>query len=96
MVFIKKTQRFNGYWRQVPYFQSTLLKAIVGEHPINAGKISYCGKLSYYDQEPWLLSRTLRQNILLDESRDQNRYSAVVAASCLNQVCQSSVQNIVS
>ena len=67
-------------------FQSTLLKSIAGEHPIKSGDIGCAGKVSYYDQEPWLLSRTIKQNILMEGPGDQTRYSQVVSASCLRQV----------
>ena len=58
--------------------KSSLLMAALGELPYIEGSLSRPGKISYFSQEPWILSSTVKDNIVLGRDFDLDRYSAVV------------------
>ena len=68
--------------------KSSLLKSLVGElHMIpNQGSFYHLpreGGVSYAAQESWLLSETLKDNILFAEPYEEERYKAVLEACAL-------------
>ena len=44
--------------------KSSLLAAILGELRGNSGRVKIQGSLAYVPQQPWVMSGTLRDNIL--------------------------------
>ena len=65
--------------------KSSLLAAILGEMDIIDGHIfTNESTFSYTPQSPWIFAETFRKNILLDRPFDQQRYSDVVHACCLD------------
>lgn len=65
--------------------KSSLLQIIIGELPISEGKIFFDGQIAHVPQTPWLLSGTIRENILFGRKFDYQRYEEVVEACALNQ-----------
>lgn len=63
--------------------KSSLISAILGEIPLNTGKISIKGTISYASQESWIFGSTVRQNILFGQPYDQVRYQEVISACAL-------------
>lgn len=64
--------------------KSSFLQALLGEMPLESGSINVRGSVSYSSQEPWVFSGSVRQNILFNNSLDQQRYAQVVKACALN------------
>ena len=46
--------------------KSSLLAAVLGELQGVAGRVRVAGRLAYAPQRPWIMSGTLRANILFD------------------------------
>lgn len=65
--------------------QTSLLQAILGELPLQAGELHVSGVTSYASQEPWLFAGSVRQNILFGAAYDKNRYRKVVEVCALWQ-----------
>ncbi|KAG8093776.1 hypothetical protein GUJ93_ZPchr0012g20484 [Zizania palustris] len=64
--------------------KSSLLNSIIGEiHVINGSVDSY-GSIAYVPQVPWILSGSLRDNILLGKEFDPVRYEEVTRACTLD------------
>lgn len=60
-----------------------MLYALLGELEKVHGTIDVHGSLSYASQEPWILSETVRDNILFGTPYDEERYKAVIHACAL-------------
>lgn len=65
------------------YFQSSLLKLILGELRPRSGDVFVNGNLSYASQEPWLFGGSVRDNILFGESYQEEKYTRVIKACAL-------------
>ncbi|XP_055375264.1 probable multidrug resistance-associated protein lethal(2)03659 [Condylostylus longicornis] len=65
--------------------KSSLIQTILGELPIDDGKININGTISYASQEPWLFTGTVRQNILFGLPMDRKRYKTVVKKCALER-----------
>ncbi|XP_016964680.2 probable multidrug resistance-associated protein lethal(2)03659 [Drosophila biarmipes] len=63
--------------------KSSLVQAILGELQAESGQVLVNGSVSYFSQEPWLFSGTVRQNILFGQPMDRRRYEAVVKECAL-------------
>ncbi|BDA43676.1 probable multidrug resistance-associated protein 7 [Coccomyxa sp. Obi] len=57
------------------------LTAVVGDGV--TGRVRVCGSLAYVPQQPWIMSGTLRDNIIFKRPYEEARYAAVLAACCL-------------
>ncbi|XP_044487071.1 ABC transporter C family member 13 isoform X3 [Mangifera indica] len=60
--------------------KSSLLNSILGETLLVHGSIHSTGSIAYVPQVPWILSGTIRENILFGKNYDPQRYSDVVRA----------------
>ena len=60
--------------------------AIMGEMKQIKGYKEINGKLSYMPQEAWLVSDTLRENVILGSPFDERKYYRAIYASDLIQV----------
>ena len=63
--------------------KSTLLNGILDETEMIAGSVEKHGKTTFVPQTPFILNRTLRDNILFGLPYDQKRYDRVLDACCL-------------
>lgn len=63
--------------------KSALLLSILGELSLTAGSVSANGTLGYVAQQPWIVSDTVRNNILAGEPFSAERYERALAASAL-------------
>ena len=76
---------FVGIVGQVGSGKSSLLTAILGEMNLITGHIDiHDSSFSYAAQIPWILPDTIRANILLGNSFDEQRYSSILHACCLD------------
>ncbi|EIE19385.1 P-loop containing nucleoside triphosphate hydrolase protein [Coccomyxa subellipsoidea C-169] len=64
--------------------KSSLLAAVLGELQGVAGRVRVCGSLAYVPQQPWIMSGTLRDNILFKRPFEESRYGVVLEACCLD------------
>uniref|UniRef100_A0A453QZE0 ABC transporter domain-containing protein n=1 Tax=Aegilops tauschii subsp. strangulata TaxID=200361 RepID=A0A453QZE0_AEGTS len=64
--------------------KSSLLNSIIGEMSVISGSINSCGSIAYVPQVPWILSGSLRDNILLGKGFDTRRYEEVIQACTLD------------
>ncbi|KAJ2710855.1 hypothetical protein H4R19_003536, partial [Coemansia spiralis] len=63
--------------------KSSLASALVGEMDRISGSVSYGGTLSYAPQTPWIVSGTIRDNILFGSPFDPQHYMDVIEACAL-------------
>ena len=60
--------------------KSSVFHAILSEMIIHSGSLGINGSIGYVGQDPWILSSTLRENILMDQEYEEDRYLAVINA----------------
>lgn len=65
--------------------KSSLLQAVLGEMMVNGGSFDVYGKIAYVAQDAWIMSGTLRDNIVFMGEFDLIRYQAVVQMCCLEE-----------
>ncbi|KAJ3427508.1 multidrug-resistance like protein 1 isoform i [Anaeramoeba flamelloides] len=63
--------------------KSALLSAILGEIPKTGGSINVKGSMAYSPQEPWIQNATVKDNILLYNEMNNNRYDKVIKCCAL-------------
>jgi ABC-type multidrug transport system fused ATPase/permease subunit len=63
--------------------KSSLLLAMLGELPTEVGGVTVKGRIAYVPQEPWIVSGTIRDNIVLSSPFNEQWYQRVVTACCL-------------
>ena len=65
--------------------KSSLLHALMSEmNQSVTTKTQTNGSISYVSQKPWLLSSSIKKNILLGQEFNQERYTQAVRSSCLD------------
>ncbi|CAF1647072.1 unnamed protein product, partial [Adineta ricciae] len=65
--------------------KSTLFAAILGEINLVSGKLRlHVNSISYAPQIPWIFADTIRANILLGKTMDEQRYKSIIKACCLD------------
>ncbi|CAK7336312.1 unnamed protein product [Dovyalis caffra] len=64
--------------------KSSLLSAILGEMWLIHGSVHSSGSIAYVPQVPWILSGTIRDNILFGKNYDSRRYSDTIRACALD------------
>ncbi|KAF9005892.1 metal resistance protein YCF1 [Cyathus striatus] len=65
--------------------KSSLLSAVIGEMTRQEGNVSVCGSIAYAPQDPWILSATVRENILFFHEYEESFYNIVIEACALRQ-----------
>lgn len=65
--------------------KSSLLQAILGEMTLNGGSVDIHGTIAYVEQDAWIMSGTLRDNIVFMSELDIGRYRDVVRMCCLEE-----------
>ncbi|OCH93693.1 metal resistance protein YCF1 [Obba rivulosa] len=63
--------------------KSSLLSAIIGEMRRMDGVVKVSGTISYAPQNPWIMSATIRDNILFSHAYDEAFYNLVLDACAL-------------
>jgi ATP-binding cassette subfamily C (CFTR/MRP) protein 4 len=63
--------------------KSSLLMSLMGELNVTRGEVRACGSLAYVEQEPWVLSATFKENILMDKELNEPFYKEVLDVCCL-------------
>ncbi|KAI9219470.1 P-loop containing nucleoside triphosphate hydrolase protein [Blastocladiella britannica] len=64
--------------------KSLMLHGLLGELPSRSGTVTMGGSVAYVPQQPWILSGSVRDNILFSAPLDESRYQTVVAACALD------------
>ncbi|KAL8042899.1 hypothetical protein ABFX02_09G082600 [Erythranthe guttata] len=64
--------------------KSSLLNMVLGETRLVGGSVSMTGTKAYVPQVPWIMSGTIRDNILLGKDYNQKRYSEILHACALD------------
>ena len=65
--------------------KSTLLAAIMNELEVVEGEVKTRGKICYVEQEPFIMSQSIKENILFGESLDEERLNEVINLCWLDQ-----------
>ena len=63
--------------------KSSLLAALLGEMNRSKGVVSIRGSIAYFGQNPWILSATVKDNIVFGQPFDLNFYDKVLDACAL-------------
>ncbi|XP_017858861.1 PREDICTED: probable multidrug resistance-associated protein lethal(2)03659 isoform X2 [Drosophila arizonae] len=80
-----KSQQLVAVIGPVGAGKSSLIQAILGELPAEAGEVKLNGRCSYASQEPWLFCASVRDNILFGQPLDRQRYRTVVKMCALER-----------
>ena len=64
--------------------KTTLLHAIMGESKLSTGTCSVQGTVAYVEQEPFIISGSIRDNILFGKPYDDGLFARCLEASCLS------------
>ncbi|KAL4505504.1 hypothetical protein ABPG72_002566 [Tetrahymena utriculariae] len=70
---------------QVGSGKTSLLNCLLKEIPFYKGYFNFSGKLAYVEQEPYIFSNTVKDNILFGRQYNEELYQNVIKASCLEQ-----------
>lgn len=62
-----------------------MLNVILGELPILSGTSLIEGRVAYCSQEPWIITGSIRQNIICGNEFDLERYHQVIRAAALQK-----------
>ncbi|KAG6844742.1 hypothetical protein H0H87_004074 [Tephrocybe sp. NHM501043] len=65
--------------------KTSLLSAIIGDMTRREGEVVLAGSVAYAPQNPWILSATVRENILFSHEYDETFYNLVIEACALGQ-----------
>ncbi|XP_023214157.1 multidrug resistance-associated protein 4-like, partial [Centruroides sculpturatus] len=65
--------------------KTSLLMSMLGEIPINSGKVSVKGKIAYASQEAWVFNETIKENILFGEEYQEDKYRRVLHITALEK-----------
>ncbi|EAU90288.2 metal resistance protein YCF1 [Coprinopsis cinerea okayama7 len=72
-----------GVFGRVGAGKTSLLAAIIGDMTKREGEVVIRGTVAYAPQNPWILSSTVRNNILFSHEYDETFYNLVVEACAL-------------
>lgn len=65
--------------------KSSFLLALLGEIKMNTGNMAINGRMSYASEIPWLISGSVKDNILMDRDYDEERYKKVIKTCALTK-----------
>jgi len=58
----------------------SILLTILKEMHLESGSLRISGSIAYIEQEPWIISASVKDNIILDKPYDKQRFDSVVNA----------------
>ncbi|KAG6889968.1 hypothetical protein C0992_003448 [Termitomyces sp. T32_za158] len=82
---IVKKGELVGVFGRVGAGKTSLLSAIIGDMTRREGEVIIRGSIAYAPQNPWILSATVRENILFSHEYDETFYNLVIEACALGQ-----------
>lgn len=65
--------------------KTSLLSAIIGDMTRREGQVIVRGSVAYASQNPWIMSATVRENILFSHEYEETFYNMVIDACALSQ-----------
>ncbi|KAJ2020456.1 ABC transporter C member 13 [Coemansia sp. S680] len=65
--------------------KSSIVSALCGEMPLESGEACIFGSIGYVSQKPWIMNATFRDNILLGNAYDEERYNRTIEACALTE-----------
>ncbi|KAJ2466825.1 Multidrug resistance-associated protein 1 [Coemansia sp. RSA 2337] len=65
--------------------KSSIVSALCGEMPLESGEACIFGSIGYVSQKPWIMNATFRDNILLGNEYDEERYNRTIEACALTE-----------
>ncbi|KAL4450427.1 hypothetical protein ABPG74_019325 [Tetrahymena malaccensis] len=68
--------------------KSSLLSCILKEVPYIEGDFKFNGRIAYVEQEPYIFSSSIKENIIFGLDYDDQLYKQVLEACCLNEDLQ--------
>ena len=86
--FSAKDSQLIGVVGPVGCGKSTLLSAILSEIPVEEGTLEVSDSVSVCPEKPWLVSGTIKENILMGKPLDWNFYSKVLGFCALDKDIQ--------
>ncbi|KAJ3561287.1 hypothetical protein NP233_g10282 [Leucocoprinus birnbaumii] len=81
-ISVKKGQLF-GVLGRVGAGKTSLLTAIIGDMTRKEGSVTVRGSVAYAPQNPWIMSASVRENILFSHEYDETFYNLVIEACAL-------------
>ena len=63
--------------------KTALLLGLLQEIDLSSGKVKIGGSLAFVSEDPWIVSGTIRDNILMGNEEDEKLYSLVLKNCCL-------------
>ena len=63
--------------------KSSLLLSMLGELTVESGQVERSGRVAYVEQEPWILSATIKDNITMGKSYDKSKFDEVIRVCAL-------------
>ncbi|KAJ7767456.1 multidrug resistance-associated ABC transporter [Mycena maculata] len=72
-----------GVMGRVGAGKTSLLSAIIGDMSRSEGKVTLYGTVSYAPQNPWIMSASVRENIIFNHVYDEAFYDSVIEACAL-------------
>ncbi|OMJ73848.1 hypothetical protein SteCoe_27361 [Stentor coeruleus] len=64
--------------------KSTFLHSLLGELELTEGSLELPERVSYLSESPWLIADTVRENIIMGEIFNKQRYNEILEICCLN------------
>ncbi|XP_076312445.1 ATP-binding cassette sub-family C member 4-like isoform X2 [Tachypleus tridentatus] len=65
--------------------KTSLLMTILGEMPTLLGEVKVQGKVAYVSQEPWVFAGTVRDNVVLGNKFNNEKYQKIVEVCALDK-----------
>ncbi|KAI8896540.1 P-loop containing nucleoside triphosphate hydrolase protein [Globomyces pollinis-pini] len=65
--------------------KSSLLSGIIGEMPKISGSIEINGSVAYCSQQPWILTDSIRGNIVFNQELDESKLESIIVACGLDK-----------
>ncbi|KAF8735100.1 hypothetical protein AX14_002716 [Amanita brunnescens Koide BX004] len=65
--------------------KTSVLSAVIGDMTRREGDVVFSGTIAYAPQNPWILSATIRENILFSHEYDETFYNLVIETCALGQ-----------